>query len=91
MKAILKFDLPEDQYEFEQAVDGHHWHCLVQDIDEKLRSNIKHHNIKDFSSEFRVAGVEPQLLENCYIKALQLTRDWLNEQISERDLVLYKD
>jgi len=42
MKAILEFDLPEEQYEFDSAVNGCQWHNLVSDLDEKLRQDIKH-------------------------------------------------
>ena len=42
MKATLKFNLPEEQYEFDSAVNGCQWHNLVSDLDEKLRQDIKH-------------------------------------------------
>ena len=42
MKATLEFDLPEEQYEFDSAVNGCQWHNLVSDLDEKLRQDIKH-------------------------------------------------
>jgi hypothetical protein len=42
MKAILEFDLPEEQYEFNNAANGCQWHNLVSDLDEKLRQDIKH-------------------------------------------------
>ena len=32
MKAILEFDLPEEQYEFDSAVNGCQWHNLVSDL-----------------------------------------------------------
>ena len=47
MKAILEFDLPEEQYEFDSAVNGCQWHNLVSDLDEKLRQDIKHRHGED--------------------------------------------
>ena len=87
MKAILKFNLPEDQYEFNSAVNGCQWHNVVSDLDEKLRQEIKH---QDFSSITAVAGVEPQVLENCYAEALQHVRDYLLDEIKERSLTLHE-
>ena len=42
MKAILEFNLPEDQDEFNQAVKGGDWRSLVWDFDQYLRSNTKY-------------------------------------------------
>ena len=47
MKATLKFNLPEEQYEFDSAVNGCQWHNLVSDLDEKLRQDIKHRHVED--------------------------------------------
>ena len=47
MKATLKFNLPEEQYQFESAVNGCQWHNLVSDLDEKLRQDIKHRHGED--------------------------------------------
>ena len=87
MKAILEFDLPEEQYEFNSAVNGCQWNNLVSDVDEKLRQEIKHQN---FNGITPVAGVEPQVLENCYTEALQHVRDYLLDEIKDRSLMLHE-
>tara|TARA_R110000765_G_scaffold109441_1_gene200576 strand:+ start:167 stop:373 length:207 start_codon:yes stop_codon:yes gene_type:complete len=46
MKAILKFDLPEEEHKYKDANQGARWHNLVCDLDEHLRQSIKH-NGKD--------------------------------------------
>lgn len=42
MKAILEFDLPEEEFRFNRAVNGHKWSQIVYDIDETLRQWNKH-------------------------------------------------
>ena len=77
MKAILEFDLPEEQYEFDSAVNGCQWHNLVSDLDEKLRQDIKH---QCFGDSTRVAGVEAQLLTAHYGDALENIRKYILDE-----------
>ena len=42
MKAILEFNLPEEELEYKEANQGVHWHNLICDLDEHLRQSIKH-------------------------------------------------
>lgn len=42
MKAILKFNLPEERPEFELAVDASKWYSVCWDMDQYLRSQTKH-------------------------------------------------
>lgn len=42
MKAILKFNLPEDTYEFNSAVNGAKYRSSLFDLDQTLRSKIKY-------------------------------------------------
>jgi len=42
MKAILEFNLPEDQIEFEFATNGSKWWKVCWDMDQWLKGNIKH-------------------------------------------------
>ena len=47
-EAILKFYLPENQDEFETAVNGHKWKLAMRDLDQWLRSQLKYRdNFKD--------------------------------------------
>jgi len=87
MKAILEFDLPEDQYEFDSAVNGCQWHNLVSDLDEKLRQELKH---RIFNRITPVAGYPPEVLDNCYAEALQHIRDYLLDEIKDRSLMLHE-
>ena len=41
MKAILEFNLPEEQPEFDLAVNGNKWSFVAWKIDQELRSKIK--------------------------------------------------
>lgn len=42
MKAVLEFDLPEEQKEFRTAVNGAAWRNVLQILDQELRSVAKH-------------------------------------------------
>ena len=42
MKAILKFNLPEDDHEFQMATDGFKFHSVLWDMDQYLRAKIKY-------------------------------------------------
>ena len=42
MKAILEFNLPEEQLEFDLAVNGNKWSFVAWKIDQELRSKIKY-------------------------------------------------
>lgn len=42
MKAILKFNLPEDDHEFQMATQGSKFHSILWDMDQYLRAKIKY-------------------------------------------------
>ena len=41
MKAILRFSLPEEQEEFNAAMNGHLYKIVLSDLDHRLRAMIK--------------------------------------------------
>lgn len=42
MEAILKFNLPEEQVEFNLAINGSNWSHIVWKLDQDLRGKIKY-------------------------------------------------
>lgn len=42
MKAILEFNLPEDQPEFNNAIKGGDWKHVCWEMDQYLRRNVKY-------------------------------------------------
>lgn len=44
MKAILEFDLPEDNTEHDMAVNAHKMHSVIFELRERLRSTVKHND-----------------------------------------------
>ncbi len=42
MLGILKFNLPEERIEFEQACDAGHYVCVIEELDNFLRSKLKY-------------------------------------------------
>jgi len=41
-KAILEFNLPDEQSEFENAANGSKWKSLVWSLDQDIRDEIKY-------------------------------------------------
>jgi hypothetical protein len=53
MKAILEFNLPEEQSEFNMATRGHEFFCALWDLNNLLRDRQKYDiSIDEFKSRF---------------------------------------
>ena len=72
-KAILEFNLPEEQNEFEVATNATKYYIVLHNIDRILRNKIKYAN-DDVSDD--------------YINAFQTIRDELWAQIEEHNIIL---
>lgn len=70
MEATLKFNLPEEQPEFDNAVNGWRWSVVAWQLDQHLRSQLKHND---------------KLTEEQY-DTLQEVRDKLWEIVNEHSL-----
>ena len=51
MKAILEFNLPEDQQEFDLATKGLKWWNVCWDMDQWLRAQYKYMPDNDYSAD----------------------------------------
>ena len=78
MEAILKFQLPEEQHEHEQAVNAYKWVSVVWDIDQFLRSMLKYE------------GADGIMLADLKTpeEALEKVRERLWDNLNERGLNL---
>ena len=47
MKAVLEFDLPEENNDFLAAINGHNYKSSIKDFDELLRSEMKYKELSD--------------------------------------------
>jgi hypothetical protein len=47
MKAVLEFDLPEDNTDFQSAINGHNHKSAIWDFDQLLRSEMKYKELSD--------------------------------------------
>jgi hypothetical protein len=47
MKALLEFDLPEDNTDFQAAINGHNYKSAIWDFDQLLRSEMKYKELSD--------------------------------------------
>ena len=73
MKAILEFNLDEERHQFEDAVDGWKWKCIVSELDNELRAKVKYPS-DDVHEEA--------------INALIKFRQFLHDQLREDELFL---
>lgn len=75
MKAILEFNLPEDQPEFNNAIKGGDWKHVCWEMDQYLRRNIK----------YAPDDVNEEVLE-----ALEKIREEFNRIMIENNVDLYE-
>ena len=68
MKATLEFNLPEEQVEFNLAVNGNKWSFVAWKIDQELRSKIKYS--ESITEEQR----------DTYQEVRNLINEYMNEQ-----------
>ena len=71
MKAILKFNLPDDQHEYATATNGSKMHSVLWDMDQWLRSQTKH---------------APDSMSEDTYKAYELCREQLREFINNEGI-----
>ena len=70
-KAILEFNLPEENEEHKVAVNSMGWHLLAYDMDQWLRGKLKHgHEFK--SADEALEATRDELRRNAYDSGLSL-------------------
>jgi hypothetical protein len=83
-KAILEFQLPEEQEAHEDALNGTLWHSVVGDLDDILRSWIKHGLPEGRTIETSLGREHPEAPDEW----MQAVRDALREAIDDHGLRL---
>ena len=71
MKAILEFNLPEENDEFDLAINAVKWYSVCWELDQYLRSKTKY---------------APDSMPNEVYEALNETRDKLRELLIENNI-----
>ena len=74
MKAILEFNLPEDQPEFNNAIKGGDWKHVCWEMEQYLRRNVK----------YAPDGTNEEVLQ-----ALENAREFLNNLMVDNNVDLY--
>jgi hypothetical protein len=69
MKAVLEFNLPEDQTDFEFATQGNKWWSVAWNMDQWLRSQIKY-------TPDGITDDELEAFEECREKLRELIGDY---------------
>jgi hypothetical protein len=73
MKAILEFNLPDDESEFRDAVNGGSWKHAMWKVDQELRSRTKY---------------APDTMSDEAYKELEEIRDFLHQTLNQLELNL---
>lgn len=73
MEAIIKFNLPEDEEDFQVAVNGKKMYSVLWEMDQWLRSNIKY---------------APDSMSEDTYNAYQKCREQLSELMYEQNISL---
>ena len=73
MKAILEFNLDEERHQFEDAVNGWKWKCVIIELDNELRARTKY-----------ASDETPEEV----VEALVKVRDFLADQLNQDGLIL---
>jgi hypothetical protein len=60
MKAQLTFKLPEEQEEFNDAVNGNAFKAVIWELDQYMRSQIKHNHLPDLV-EMKIVEIRDEL------------------------------
>jgi hypothetical protein len=74
MKAILEFNLPEEEIEHKDAINGTSWKLVAWDLDQLLRNYIKYNSVDD--------------CENNRYAAFEKVREELHNIIEAKGLIL---
>ena len=52
MKVTIEFNLPEQQEEYEDFMNGAKWKYIVRELDEHMRGKIKYHDMNMSLTQF---------------------------------------
>lgn len=64
MKAILEFNLPDDDESFKMATGAVNWYLAMNDLSNYLRSEIKYKSDQYSKSEYRIlVSIQEKLFE----------------------------
>jgi len=72
MEAILKFNLPEENDEFNSAINGSNYSSIIWELKQYLRSQLKYENLSNDADE---------ALEKVKEKIAELENNFLNKEI----------
>lgn len=66
MKATLKFNLPEEQHEYRNALEGAKMRCALYEIFEMLRSKVKHSDLTD--EQYKAYSEVKEFMQKIFIE-----------------------
>ena len=75
MKAQLTFKIPEDQEEFNDAINGNAYKAVIWELDQYLRSQLKHHDLSTEVGE-KVLEIRDELRSIIDTHSLSMNQIW---------------
>jgi hypothetical protein len=75
MKAKLTFELPEEQEEFNDAVNGNAFKAVIWELDQYLRSQLKHLDLSEDVGE-KVLEIRDELRSIIDTHSLSMNQIW---------------
>jgi len=74
MKAQLTFNLPDEQNDFDMAIEGSKWFLVVWEFDQHLRSELKYNVDLNESQYLYAEKLREKLREMVYDNGLNLDK-----------------
>ena len=71
MEAILKFNLPEDEEQFNVAAKSMDWALLAWDVDQIIRILLKHHSGEYETGDLALEHIQEEIRDLMEEKGLQ--------------------
>jgi hypothetical protein len=71
MEAILKFNLPDDEEQFNVAAKSMDWALLAWDVDQIIRSLLKHHSGEYTTGDLALEHIQEEIHNLMEEKGLQ--------------------
>lgn len=75
MKAKLTFNLPDEEIEFQDAINGNAYKAVIWELDQFLRSQLKHHDLSTEVGE-KVLEIRDELRSILDTHSLSMNQIW---------------
>lgn len=75
MKAKITFNLPDEETEFRDAINGNSYKAVIWELDQYLRSQLKHHDLSEEVGE-KVLEIRDELRSILDTHSITMDQIW---------------